>query len=177
MGKLAKKGKPPGQTITRADTPALEADLVVPPAKPTGARTSIASLSMSLRSGPLPDADELERYQNVNPKFADAIVDSFVEQGKHRRSIEKSRQEVDAYKTRATVWNERLSMGCAAFFVSAVLGVSGYLAMHDHEATAMVLGGLDIASVAGVFVYKHAKRRDSASKKHDRDAVDNDSDD
>jgi len=96
-------------------------------------------------SGPLPDPATLKAYDMVLPGLAERIVSRWETQSDHRMSLEKSVIEGD---------NRRANWGLVSATVIslAVLGVSGLLAMHNHETVAAVLAGADLAALAGVFV-------------------------
>jgi hypothetical protein len=81
----------------------------------------------------------------------------FEERARHRMAIEKLREE------RA---HQRAMLGLGAGFATslAVLGGAVYCATIGQPTVAMVLGGLDIVALAGVFIYgaqtRRAERRD-----------------
>ena len=63
--------------------------------------------------------------------------------------------------------NRRANWGLVSATVIslAVIGVSGVLAMHNHETVAAVLAGVDIAALAGVFIYGTNSRKEERIKK------------
>ncbi len=109
-------------------------------------------------SGPLPDPATLKAYDIALPGLAERIVQGWESQSSHRMSLEKSVIEGD---------NKRANWGLAsATLISlAVLGVSGVLAMHDHETVAAILAGVDMAALAGVFVYGTNSRKQERVEK------------
>lgn len=109
-------------------------------------------------SGPLPDPATLKAYDLALPGLAERIVQSWEAQSNHRMSLEKSVIEGD---------NKRANWGLvsATLISLAVLGVSGVLAMHNHEAVAAVLAGVDMAALAGVFVYGTNSRKQERIEK------------
>ena len=109
-------------------------------------------------SGPLPDPATLKAYDIVLPGLAERIVERWETQTDHRMSLEKAVIEGD---------NRRANWGLvsATLISLAVLGVSGLLAMHDHETVAAILAGVDIAALAGVFVYGTSSRKQERIEK------------
>lgn len=109
-------------------------------------------------SGPLPDPETLQAYDMVLPGLAERIVNRWETQSNHRMSLEKSVIEGD---TRRANWG----LVSATIISLSVLGVSGLLAMHGHETVAGVLAGVDIAALAGVFVYGTNTRKQERVEK------------
>ena len=56
-------------------------------------------------------------------------------------------------------------LGSATIISLAVLGDSSLLAMHNHESVSTILAGVDIAALAGVFVYgTNSRKRERVEK-------------
>jgi hypothetical protein len=81
----------------------------------------------------------------------------FEERARHRMTLERLREEGA---------HQRSMLGLGAGFATslAVLGGAVYCATISQPTVAMVLGGLDIVALAGVFIYgaqtRRAERRD-----------------
>lgn len=97
-----------------------------------------------IRSAPLPDPDELARYQHLDPALYELIKGEFAKNGEHRRQIEQRESKNQRAFVSAIARNDTLGMvlswifavGCAggafAFIwldrpVGAVVGVLGVL--------------------------------------------------
>ena len=128
------------------------------------ASASAAQASLSIErveasfSGPVPDPATLKAYDLVLPGLAERIVDRWEKQSDHRMALEKTVVEGD---TRRANWG----LVSATVISLAVIGVAGVLAMHDHETVAAVLAGVDIAALAGVFIYGTNSRKEERIKK------------
>lgn len=146
--------KPKNKSIEQA--PAVGVKVNAPAAGVLSTR-SVQYIEASF-SGPLPDPATLKAYDLALPGLAERIVQSWEAQSSHRMRLEKSVIEGD---------NKRANWGLAsATLISlAVLGVSGVLAMHDHETVAAVLAGVDMAALAGVFVYGTTSRKQERVEK------------
>ena len=128
-----------------------------PPDSQSETSLSIERVEASF-SGPVPDPATLKAYDIVLPGLAERIVDRWEKQSDHRMALEKTVVEGD---TRRANWG----LVSATVISLAVIGVSGVLAMHDHETVAAVLAGVDIAALAGVFIYGTNSRKEERIKK------------
>jgi len=79
-------------------------------------------------------------------------------QAKHRMSLESRVVDADI---------KRANWGLAAGFVVAIAGLvaSCLMVVGGHEAAGLVLGGLDLGSLAGVFVYGTVSRRNEREQR------------
>jgi uncharacterized membrane protein len=86
------------------------------------------------------------------PGLAERIVVMAEKQQAHRMELEQITVSGD---------NHRANWGliCGVVVALAVLTVSGILAYTNHETTAVILAGADIAALVGVFVYGTQSRR------------------
>ena len=133
------------------------AEQVNQPVSQTETSLSIERVEASF-SGPVPDPATLKAYDIVLPGLAERIVDRWEKQSDHRMALEKTVVEGD---TRRANWG----LVSATVISLAVIAVSGVLAMHDHETVAAVLAGVDIAALAGVFIYGTNSRKEERTKK------------
>lgn len=101
---------------------------------------------------PLPPAQILEAYEALSPGSADRILRMFEQQAMHRMAIERMRLERDARRA-----DRGLISGTAVAL--AVLVAAVYCASIDQPWVAGVLGGLDIVTLAGIFIYGTERRR------------------
>lgn len=125
------------------------------------ASASVVSTRESVQisiSGPLPAPRLLAEYDTVLPGLAERIVNRWEMQSDHRMALEKT--VIDGDNVRAN-WG----LVSATLISLSVLGVSAVLAMHDHETVAAVLAGIDVAALAGVFVYGTSSRKRERTEK------------
>jgi uncharacterized membrane protein len=97
-------------------------------------------------SGPLPPPEILEGYKAAYPDAPAIIFNELVEQGSHRRAIERmaiNRQEGRA--DRGQIF--------ALIIVVLVLAACVYLGLHHQPWVAGTLFGATLASIVGTFVY------------------------
>lgn len=94
----------------------------------------------------------------ILPGLAERIVTRWEMQSNHRISLEKAVIEGDNKRAN---WG----LGSATIISLAVLGVSGLLAMNNRESVAAVLAGVDIAALAGVFIYGTNSRKQERIEK------------
>lgn len=131
-----------------------------PPSQGQAASMSrrVEGLEMRFRSGPLPAPEELAQYNSIIPNGADRILRMAEEQQQHRMYLEKYVVRSDSKRAWAGL--------CAGAVVAlSILGASVWLIMTGHETAGTVIAGLDMASVAGTFVYgHHARQQERADK-------------
>lgn len=102
--------------------------------------------------GPLPPASELERYNQTVPGAGETIINWVAEENRFRHEM----IERDIAHQRRMDWMDAgrslagLVIG-ATFALVALIGAI-QLAYAGKEVAASVIGSLDIASIAGVFV-------------------------
>ena len=103
-------------------------------------------------ASPLPPARVLGAYEEVAPGSADRIIRVFEQQAIHRMAIERIRVERDA---------RRADRGLIAGTVVAlaVLMAAVFCAWINQPWLAGILGGLDIVTLAGIFIYGTERRR------------------
>lgn len=99
-----------------------------------------------LYSGPIPQAEELEHYENVLPGLADRIVSMAEKQAKHRRRLET----VDVVFEHLHVTIGQLSALIVAIFFG---WVAWDLGRDGRELLAAFVGAVDLAALVSVFIY------------------------
>jgi uncharacterized membrane protein len=103
--------------------------------------------------GPLPHERTLEGYERLVPGSAERIINAFLRQGEHR-------EELESYTIR---WDNYRSWGglAAGVFVSVlVLFLSYELIRNGHSLEGSALAVINLATLAGVFVYGTRSRRE-----------------
>ena len=96
-------------------------------------------------SGPLPDAETLERYNSIIPNGADRIMQMAENQQNHRMNIESE------------VISSNSSQSRLGQFFGFAIGVFGigcgtFLAYNDHETVGGIIAGGTVISLVSVFV-------------------------
>ena len=107
-----------------------------------------------VHSGPLPDVETLNGYNQIIPNGAERLMQQVEKQSQHRRDIEN----------RVIKWNSIESLIgqlCGMIIAGSVLFASYRLAMNGHEAVASVLGGTTIVGLTSIFVYGKKKQKEN----------------
>ncbi len=109
---------------------------------------------MEMLSGPLPPPDILKGYEDIIPGAATRILKMAERQSEHRMNLEKTIVDSDS------------KMGLlgltAAFLLSAMIIVgSVYVIANGYAWAGVSMIGINVASLAGVFVYGSKTRRTS----------------
>lgn len=97
-------------------------------------------------SGPLPDPEELIRYNAAVPDAANRIIQMAENQASHRQNIEKS--VVDTQNRNSTLG---IIIGAILSLIIVISGV--YCILHGHDGAGAVLVSVDIVGLCAVFVY------------------------
>ena len=119
---------------------------------PQNPRSTVTSLEASYFKGPLPPPEALEKYDQVVPGAAARILTMAEEQSKHRQSLEKIAVNSGAQ-------DSRLGIICALVVALAVLALAAYSLSQGYSKEAAVIASVDIAGLAGVFVYGKASNQ------------------
>lgn len=103
-------------------------------------------------SGPLPPPALLRQYEETLPGLADRIMSQAEQQSTHRIDLER----------RIIVSDQRRSWGglvAGVFLALAVLTIAAVLTLNGHEAVGAIIGSVDVASVAAVFLVERRAAR------------------
>lgn len=111
--------------------------------------------------GPIPPPNLLAEYNEIIPDGANRIMTMAEKQQEHRHYIEKTVIEAGVDQSK-----RGLNRG---FWICTIFGVisGGLIALGHPEG--LVLGGLDIVGLAGVFVYQSESRRNERREKREND--------
>jgi uncharacterized membrane protein len=122
--------------------------------------TASAEIS-TMRSGPLPEAQEYERYESTLPGAAERLMKMAETQSLHRQELEKA-------VIRSNIRDSLLGIVCG-FCICVVTIVCGTIAiLNGHDWPGALLGGSGIVGLASVFVYgTRSSKRELAEKKRD----------
>lgn len=141
----------PADQSSSDDQPAERSAGSVSPEQPS------LMISASAWVGPLPHPDVLQGYESVIPGAANRILEMAERQSEHRMQMD---QMVIAGGSR------RSYLGLVAGFVLSALVIGGgiYLIATGHDWAGASLVGLNLAGLAGVFVYGSKSRRDDLQR-------------
>jgi uncharacterized membrane protein len=106
---------------------------------------SVTVTSVSIRSGPLPPAEEIEAYNRIIPDGANRVMTMAEKQSDHRIEIEKV--AVDSQQAQG-------KRGQTFAFIIAILAILAavYVTIIGHPVTGGVLGGGTVVSLVTVFI-------------------------
>lgn len=125
----AQAGPQKGQTTLREDQAILQKD-----------QTTL-QVSRTEFSGPLPPADELEKYERVSPGAAERIIAMAERESSHRHT------SVDnEYKEASKGQNCAVIIGALAIICGTIAGISGA------QWTGSMIGGLGMVGLVSAFI-------------------------
>ncbi|MGH9092334.1 MAG: DUF2335 domain-containing protein [Acidimicrobiales bacterium] len=128
---------------------------------PDALTVTMAAVSASAYSGPLPSPDHLRGYEEVLPGAADRILAMAEKQSDHRQEIEKDAVKGGTRRSWYGLW--------LGFFISVlVLGLSGGLIVAGYGVEGTVLGSVDLVALASVFVIGRVEQRRERTAKDQR---------
>jgi uncharacterized membrane protein len=109
-------------------------------------------------SGPLPSAQELERYEKLLPGAAKLLFEKFAEEQTHRHELEKNEsaagiRSMDRHydgedkERRFSFFGHVLGQVLSVFVCLAALALCGYLAMNGHTWEAVAVVAIPFAGI------------------------------
>jgi len=114
--------------------------------KPKKPELPMIQMSSIVRSGPIPDAGQLEHYERICPGLADRIISMAEKQSEHRQYLEKT-------VVKSGVRDSLLGI-ISGFAIGIVTVVSGALLIYSgHDIAGAVFSGTGLTGLVGVFVY------------------------
>ena len=133
------------------------------PSETTPRRTDITAIRASWRA-PLPPPEALARYNDVLPGAAERIL-----QMAERQQEQDHNAQIAAISIERTVVvsdARRAYLGLLAGFIISLLVIGGgiYLIVTDHDWAGVVLIGINLSGLVGVFVYGNKARRDERNR-------------
>ena len=116
-------------------------------------------IEASAWSGPLPEPDILRKYDEVLPGSAERILKMAEDQQKHHNDQET--RQLDMYLTLLQADSKRSNRGLWAGFAITLAGLGGgmFLVYAGHDWAGAAIAGLNLVSLAAVFVYGTRSRR------------------
>jgi uncharacterized membrane protein len=145
---LPKKQLPPGSKPSPPDK-VYEAGR--PEDRSDGSDVRVEAFSQEFR-GPLPPPGLLKQYDDIVPGAARDIIQSFVKEGEHRRSLQTRDTAMCEEWARADVGLQR--RGQQFGFVIAIVSVVGslYAAIHGAQAAGAIVGGTTLVGIVAAFL-------------------------
>jgi len=116
---------------------------------PTNSGTSI---EMTYQ-GPLPPSSELEKYEQIAPGAADAIISNFIAESHHRRGLQENDQRLDALFMDRTMKAHSRGLYLALFSVVLILGVGVLFMLMGHAVEGAGIICSVIIGLAACFIY------------------------
>lgn len=120
----------------------------------------------ALHIGPLPSPEALRSYDEIKPGFGGELLDAFLEEGKHRRTLESDSMQLQrkALKLQSVLIKgnlRRSNWGLIAGFIFSMTAVSigGWLAYEGHEFVGGIIAGSTVVSLTTVFVTGSLSRK------------------
>lgn len=124
-------------------------DLIIalPPNKRVSATKILlrATKVTSSHSGPIPSPESFERYGNVLQSAPDRILKMAEKQLDHRIDVEK-------LAIRRQLNQSGIGQILAFLIALGCIGASAWLAIHDHDTVAGVVGGATVVGLVTVFI-------------------------
>jgi uncharacterized membrane protein len=103
-------------------------------------------LAQLSRSGPIPDAEQLEKYDKIQPGAADRIIAMAEKQSAHRQEIEKT-------VIKAKSLNSTLGVVFAFLLGAGTIFGGVFLAYNGQGWPGAVLGSAGLIGLVSVFIY------------------------
>jgi uncharacterized membrane protein len=120
--------------------------------------TKRTQFSVTAYMGPIPSADELARYESIEPGLAGRIISMAERQSDHR-------QRIEAVAVSSEFSNGRLGIFIGAVVAIAALTVTALLGLWGQQLAATAVGVTEIASLASVFVVGSRNRKNERVEK------------
>lgn len=124
-------------------------------------------IEQSLYKGPLPPAEQLEKYEKVHPGAADRIITMAEKQADHRRMLEfeqlKLTRDLNETHLKSETINNKRGL-IFAFVLVLLLIIGGFiLILFDKDAYGFASIVASLATLAGTFIYRKKQEQKSDS--------------
>lgn len=116
------------------------------------------SIRQSSYQGPLPPAEDLAKYKEVDTSFPSRIFDMAEEEAKHRRSLQLKKFQSDSLA-------RILGLGAGFIICLAFMIVSYLLIASGHDIAGTIFGTADLISLASIFIYSYSSRNNDRIEK------------
>lgn len=113
-------------------------------------------------SGPLPHPDILRQYEQIQPGFAERIMQMAESESRHRRQQENRAMS-------ATIWEVRLGQIFAFLIGSLTIAAGSYTALHGSPIVGGLIGTGGVIGLVTVFILgRNISGSDEAETPNDR---------
>ncbi len=102
--------------------------------------------------GPLPAPELLAQYEQAHPGLAERLIRAFEEESAHRRAGDRSEREQAEKLVDSRIALARRGQLYGLFVVLAGFVVAVLLGYQGHGVSAAVVGSLNLAGLAGLFI-------------------------
>ena len=113
-------------------------------------REELISAEARFFSGPIPDPQTLQEYQQVNPNFPERILAMGEAQSAHR-------QQQERYHLKGSTIARFVGLGLAFLSVLVICGVGTYAIKLGHAKEGCGVIAAVVVSLAGTFIWGRAK--------------------
>ena len=121
----------------------------------------VRSTTTEAFSGPLPPPPVLQGYEDVQPGFAERIMQMAESENRHRQQMERDSLSAESVALREDLQRAKHGLYIAALVAVLFLAASTTIAVFVDTLAGTVLSGVDIVILAAVFVHG-ARQRTSA---------------
>ena len=112
-------------------------------------------------AGPLPPPDILVQYNDAVPDAAERIIAMAERQAAHRMGLEDR-------VTKADIWRSNAGLVAGLVVALAAMGGAVFLVFAGHPEAGVIIGGIDLVGLVGVFLYGTISRRGERAEQVDR---------
>lgn len=106
-------------------------------------------------SGPIPPAEQLEKYNAINPNLVDRIVSLAEREAKNRHENERITLEANITLSNKQFTERRIGQICGAMVGVSALICAGFLGFVGSHTAAGIVGGATVVGLVSVFVTGH----------------------
>lgn len=124
------------------------------------------------RSGPLPDAEELARYREIDESLPREILEMAKAEQAHRHEINRSEMQLVKDEMSGRFRQVRTGQWLGFGIAGLVLALAAVMALTGHEVLAGIMAGVDVIGLAAVFVGTKMVQRSSPDKDEEQPTED-----
>jgi uncharacterized membrane protein len=104
-------------------------------------------------SGPLPQPEDLQKYEQACPGAADRIIVMAEKQAAHRQELERDIQFLNHKIVASSSRNSLLGVISAFLLCAMAIGAAVLLALNDKTVAGTIIGAVGLSSLVGTFIY------------------------
>ncbi len=123
-----------------------------PAVTPIDQQRQVVHQQLDIYQGPIPEASELQKYENIHPGLADRIMKMAENQSLHRQEIEKNVINADV---------RRANIGLYFGFFIALAAISGsiLLIIKDKPVSGFTIMLGTLVTIVGLFIHRASKEK------------------